>query len=168
MKRSNIVVIASLCLSVTCLVAVLWTTLNKERIVYVDTIKLFNEYNLKKDLEREAERKLLALKGEIDSTTAALKTAVSQKRSKVEVEELQYRFLSKKREVEDEYRKSNGEINEVVWKRLNPLIDQFGKEQGVELMVGANGMGTVLYGDHDKDMTAILIEFVNKQYEKGQ
>lgn len=65
------------------------------------------------------------------------------------------------------YEASNSTINEKVWKRLNPLIDDFGKKNNIRIMIGANGMGTVLYNDNSVSMTNELIEFINKNYKTG-
>lgn len=47
------------------------------------------------------------------------------------------------------------------------MLEQYGKERNIRLLVGANGAGTVLYGDKGIDMTDDLIKYLNSKYEKG-
>src|SRR5690606_30007217 len=65
------------------------------------------------------------------------------------------------------YHQSSQEINKKIWERLNPVIEQYGKERGFALVIGANGAGTVLYGAPRQDVTDDLIQFVNNKYAKG-
>jgi outer membrane protein len=86
---------------------------------------------------------------------------------RAELEQLYKTFCQAKATFEQEYQESNQSINEQVWKRLNPLIDEYGKAKGFRLIIGANGMGSVLYNDEYYDQTKELTDFVNKKYEEG-
>ena len=77
-------------------------------------------------------------------------------------------LYNKKVEVQQAYEVSNKNINEQVWKRLNPLIDEFSKEHNYRIVIGANGMGTVLYTDESAERTNDLIQFINKKYANGK
>ena len=54
-------------------------------------------------------------------------------------------------------------INEQVRDRLNPLIKDFAVKNNYRIVVGANGMGTVLYNADVVDITDKLIGI--HQYE---
>lgn len=145
---------------------IFWLAFNQRadrKTGYIDTIRLFNEFNLKKDMEKEASRTMAPYQRALDSISAML-NAGEQMKEEEQKKQLQVKGLLIKREAEAVLAESNNEINEAVWKRLNPLIDRFGKEQGLQLLIGANGMGTILYGDPSKDLTADLIQYVNKSY----
>lgn len=139
-----------------------------KKIAVVDAIKLFNSYKMKTELEAKSSGRLEYLSHVADS----LKNDVVAK-SKVkdfprpELEQLYKVFAQAKGTFEQEYQESNQSINEQVWKRLNPLIDEYGKKEGLRLIIGANGMGSVLYNDEYYDHTKELTDFVNKKYETG-
>ncbi len=141
---------------------------DSKKIAVVDAIKLFNSYKMKKELESTAAGELQALGKRADSLKAEL-----EMRSKMsgadgaELNRIYNQFQQARGAFEQAYEESNRSINEQVWKRLNPEIDAYGKEQHLRLIIGANGMGSVLYNDAFYDHTQLLTDFVNKRYEKG-
>jgi outer membrane protein len=88
-------------------------------------------------------------------------------RNEDEIKKLAYAYNNMKNNLENAYRQSNQEINEQVWRRLNPILEEYGKKRGLHLLLGANGMGSVLYNDDYYDMTNDLINYVDKKYEIG-
>lgn len=139
---------------------------NNKKIAVVDAVKLFNNYKMKTELEAKSGVKLEYLAHQADSLKQELMTKSKVKEvPKAELELLYKTFAQAQGALEQEYQQSNQAINEQVWKRLNPLIDEYGKEHGFRLIIGANGMGSVLYNDEYYDQTKELTEFVNKKYE---
>ncbi|MBS1529409.1 MAG: OmpH family outer membrane protein [Bacteroidetes bacterium] len=135
------------------------------KIGFVDTIRLVNGYKFKEDLEAQEEKRLNAIKQAADSfktlysvmarsahpDTGRMNSVMAQ------VDRLSSVF-------QQEYQRSNQEINEKVWTRLNPAIHEFSKAHRIELLVGANGMGTVLYGSDTRDYTEDMLKYVNSKY----
>jgi outer membrane protein len=132
----------------------------KDKVVYADAIRLFNEYQFKKDMERESQGVLNRLKHEADSVSVIYKVNPND----IGAQQL---MAEKQRQLSEGFNKVNKEINEKVWQRLNPKIQEFGKNNNVEMLIGANGMGTVLYADESRDITDALIKYVNENYEKA-
>ena len=60
---------------------------------------------------------------------------------------------------------SKKKIHDMVWARLNKMIDQYAEENHIHLLFGANGTGTILYGKASKDDTKPLVIYCNKQYK---
>lgn len=137
---------------------------DQKGIAVIDAVKLFNSYNLKVELENEAKVKLSFYGKKIDSLTTLLQAADSKN---IQDEKLISRYQNVKRALDREYEQSNQAINETVWIRLNPLIDEFGQKKGLHLIIGANGMGSVLYQDNVYDITQEVIEYINNRYESG-
>jgi len=141
---------------------------SNKKIAVVDAVKLFNDYKMKRELEAKEAVRLQYLARQADSIRQIIlvkskSTGTSQK----ELQALYQSFNAAKATLEQEYQESNQSINEQVWKRLNPAVDAYGKERGFRLIIGANGMGSVLYNDDFYDKTKEVIDFVNKQYEEG-
>jgi outer membrane protein len=137
-----------------------------EKIVVIDVIKTFNEFEMKKELEARVELKLNEFTARIDSLKSLASMAEQRgdtlRRSAVEQE-----LYNVQQQAQQALEVSNQAINEQVWKRLNPMIDEFGKEKGYRIIIGANGMGSVLYRDDAPDVTALLVSFINQKYETG-
>jgi|GEM_PF-310224 len=164
--RQIIITLGACAVTAAC---VLWYVHSSEKkIAVVDAIRIVNSFKMKQELEARAEGPLKYLARQADS----LKGALSAK-SKVqgvpreELETLYKAFARAQGALEQEYQQSNQSINEQVWKRLNPLIDEYGKQHKLRLIIGANGMGNVLYNDDYYDRTREVTDFVNKRYEEG-
>lgn len=154
--------------SLTAGAVIWWQHRSNKKIAVVDAISLFNNYKMKIELEAKAGGQLDALARQADS----LKQELSAKSNikdipRAELETLYGSFTRAQSNLEQAYQASNQTINEQVWKRLNPLIDEYGKTNGFRLIIGANGMGNVLYNDAYYDQTKEITGFVNKKYEEG-
>lgn len=133
-----------------------------KEIVYVDIEKLVTGYNLKKDMERDAGQSLYAIQHVIDSLEMIRKTINSQGPTLIDSQ------ITRARYVYDEYyTSSTNQMNKTIWERLNPVIEQYGKEKGLEIIIGANGTGSLLYADKGRDRTDDLIKYINSKYGKG-
>lgn len=140
----------------------------EKKIAVVDAVKLFNEYKMKVELEGKVSQRLQYI-GHVTDSLKTLLQAQSKNTtvSKEELQKVYAQYMQVQSQFDREYEETNSQINEQVWKRLNPLIDEYGKERGLRLVIGANGMGSVLYNDDYYDHTPSLIKYVNEKYEKG-
>jgi outer membrane protein len=137
-----------------------------KKIGVVDAIKLFDSYNMKLELEAQAKIKLQKEGGQLDSIENKFKMAQAAKNDS-DIKMLGHRYNTLKAILQNDFKEGNKEINVQIWKRLNPLVEAYGKQNHLHLIIGANGMGTVLYEDSYFDMTDDMIKFVNKKYEEG-
>ena len=140
-------------------------THDHKKLAVVDAVKLVNSYRMKTDMEAADKGELLRIKSYSDSLGQAWQQAEKLGISPAEKQSLEQQIRYSEQVMGQAYEQSNARINEAVWKRLNPLIDQYSKEQGFHLVIGANGMGSVLYNDDTYDHTEELIKFVNKAYD---
>lgn len=131
-----------------------------KKIAYADAIRLFNEYKFKIDMEKESQGNLKKLKVEMDSVGVIYKVNPGN-------EQVQRMMMEKQQQFTNGCNAVNKTINEKVWERLNVKIQDFGKKEHIEMLIGANGMGTVLYASESRDVTDDLIKYVNESYEKG-
>jgi len=131
---------------------------HKQAVVYVDSIKLFNAYQFKKDMYNRIEQSYGSKMGFVDSLeqhAVAGQLNPDQLRSfEIDRDELSHAIAT-----------SKNETDRAIWERLNQVIKKFGDQDKYELIIGANGMGTVLYGQADKDITDAVINYANKEYE---
>lgn len=134
----------------------------QKKIVVVDAIKLFNSYNMKKELEKEVDGRLKYMAHLSDSLEQQLKFYPDASKAP---KELIYSYQTLRNNIDAEFEKANRSINEQVWKRLNPLIAKYGKANNLHVIIGANGMGTVLYNSEAFDLTDDLTKYINKEYE---
>jgi outer membrane protein len=158
MKISKSVVIAmiALVIAATSLVSSLC---NQQKVVYVDLYKLLNSYEFKKQQEQQQQAQLVVFKNAMDSLKKEFFTATAapvKEKLAGTIQQVEYNMNAY-------LEQSNEKINKAVWDKLNPIVDEFGKKQNYELIMGANGMGTILYGKEKVDITNDLIRFVNEK-----
>lgn len=166
MKKTILVttVIAAICMGISFFV---FHRMQK-KIAVVDVIKLVNEFQMKKDLEQHSMQELKQVGMAADSLKRLLQAKSADKQTpKEDIQNLYADFLNAQRQYDTQAEQLSQELNEQVWNRLNPLIDEYGKQENLRLVIGANGMGTVLYNDDYYDHTQSLIKFVNTKYAKG-
>ncbi len=131
----------------------------KSSVAYIDISKMLEGYKFKKDMEAEGTKNLYQIKNTVDSLK------LIQKMGNNPLVDSQVMYAE--RAFEQYYSYSNQEMTKKIWERLNPLLEEFGKEVGCELIVGANGAGSVLFGSKKIDVTEDAIGFINRKYEKG-
>ena len=159
-KTINIILLFGL---VATIIYSVWSSQNLKKVVVADAIELVNEFSLKKELESKVEGKLNEYNHLVDSLNGIVENSSNpnyKKKITLEMRNIQ-------EEARQAYEISNRNINEQVWKRLNPWIEEFGKENDYKIIIGSNGMGTVLYNNNVTECTSDLIQFVNKKYETG-
>lgn len=139
---------------------VLWqiTGKSKSTVVYVDSIKLFNAYQFKKDRYNNIEQSFGHKMAVMDSLE---QLAVAGNLSPEHINN----FESDRETLSREIAASKSETDQAIWEQLNQVIKKFGDQEQYELIIGANGMGTVLYGKVDKDITDAVIKYANGDYE---
>lgn len=164
--KTIFIVFVSIVLSVT--ISSLIINRTQKKIGVVDAIKLFNGYDMKIEMEHFAGKRLDTISKDVDSLKHLLTVLSANKTTQQsDLEQIYRNYLQSESRLEQTYAETNAQINEEVWKRLNPLIDSYAKEQNYRLIIGANGMGSVLYIGEYYDITKELIKYINDKYENG-
>jgi len=168
MQKNNYRILGAclvMCLATGMIVHLLSIKADK-KIAVVDAVKLFDSYNMKKELESREKSRLQNISNQLDSLGNKLNLAHATKNEQEE-KSLSAAYAYLKQKLQTEYAQGNQDINAQVWKRLNPVLEEYGKKNKFHLIIGANGMGSVLYTDDFLDKTKEVIQFVNKRYEEG-
>lgn len=139
---------------------VIWQTFSphKSKVVYVDSIKLFNACQLKKDLYKGIEQTF----GNKMATMDSLENSAAS--GKLTAEQI-HQFEIDRETLSQEITAAKNGTDRSIWERLNLVIKKLGEQEKYELIIGANGMGTVLYGGPQQDITDIVIQYANKEYK---
>ncbi len=134
--------------------------MSKPKTVYVNIGKMLEGYKFKQNLDQVSANGLTQIKGVIDSFEMIRKIGGGTSRLDTQLTAAKYAF-------QEYYSRSSQEISKKIWDRLNPLMEQYGREKGVELLIGATGNGSLLYGNESCDVTEDVIRFINNRFEKG-
>lgn len=140
-------------------------------IVFVDNVKLYGDFLLKKELEARLTHLTNERKSILDSMKIDLeKLQLSMQKNSSEGGRKEYnsRLMNYREKGEffaQEDEKMRKEYNDQVWGQLNQYIKDFGEEKQIEIILGTSGNGNLMHGDRSRDVTQDIIDFSNEKYK---
>ncbi len=137
---------------------------SEQKIVYVDNQKLFDNFQMTKDLKKIGEVEFNSKKKEIDS----LYIRVQENISETEKESLMKLLISKREEFDffNQTYASNEAMK--IWNRIDSYVVKFSEEKKYKIIIGADSKRDVLFADKEIDVTQELIDYINTKYEGGK
>lgn len=143
-----------------------------DRAVYVDSIELYNGFNLTKDLEMKLEsvqnNRLMILDSmamQIESLGRQLQRDSDPDTKLVQFfEQIRNEYYMKEDQFAQDVQKLTQNYNEQIWNQLNEYTKQFGQDRGYSFILGGTGDGNIMYAKSDNDITKDLVAYVNRKY----
>jgi outer membrane protein len=134
---------------------------NEEKVVFVDNYKLFEEFEMKKSLDKKIEKEFAIEKQKLDQMAIAFQNAIPKEKEKLKQDYVLYesKFNETFTKVSDEYTKE-------VYSKLNEFIKEFGKKNNYDIIIGTGGQGNIMYVDTNVNITNKLIKFVNTKFNE--
>ncbi len=163
MKNCTINKLAMKLYIVVLIIAVSTGCMEKNPPKYVDVVRVFNEFNLSKELQKNAEFTTLKMEGELDSLRLSLTLASNTQSESYREKAYHYEQLQNNNSTELEKIVSDSDAK--IWGLLNTYFKEFGEQKNISILHGGNGSGTVLYVDEQDDLTDEFLEFANNKYE---
>lgn len=181
MKTLNLSKITLLVLGLFAVTSVSLTIyqLNREqKFVIVDLARLYNEFEMKKQLEGQMttvtdirqkaldslELSLNILSRNIQNMDpAADKAAYENKTNEFEVRRRQY--LSQQTAMNENNEAMQQQYNGQIWKQLNQYVEDYGKANGIECIIGGDGSGNVMYSESGLNRTDEVVSYCNERYQ---
>nr|WP_281310768.1 OmpH family outer membrane protein [Flavobacterium flavigenum] len=130
--------------------------------MYVDNIKLFDNFNMTKELKNSGEKEFNLKKTTVDSLYAKLQ---SPEISPSEKKLLMQQFVQQKEELEQFNQYFAAEQSSKIWARIKSYSSEFSKENKYQLIIGSESKTNVLFADENIDVTNDLLTYINKKYE---
>ena len=154
---------------------------NQRKIAYVNTDSLFDQYELRAELEEEfIEEKLMMenrFKTEVDAFEKDYRDAeagaaqLSQEALQILSMKLQQReqeLMVKKQEMEGQLMQSEQAKNDQLFEGLRTFLDEYAAQNGYDVIYGYNGLGDVLYMDAKYDITTEVVKAINDEYQNSK
>jgi outer membrane protein len=161
-KNSTKALLASVFILMLIIIFILFTFNSAPKTAYVDTFKLFNNFNMTKELKITGEKEFNIKKIHIDSLYIKLQSSsISSEQKKILMQE----FIQKKEELEQFNQYFAAEQSTKIWSRIKSYTSEFSKENKYQLIIGSENKSTVLFADEKIDVTNDLLNYINKKYE---
>ncbi|WP_188605546.1 OmpH family outer membrane protein [Aquaticitalea lipolytica] len=152
---------------------------NEMKTGFIDNSKLINDYQKKKDIESDFDKKTTAFNKKVDSIRtlfqqeAALIQStdpnVAKKASQEKMQMLgqQFQVYQQQWQSEEQQLAKEGQTKiDTLIKEVRTFVKDYGKKNGYSFILGSNEAGSVLYGEEGKDLTNVILEELNKAYKK--
>lgn len=140
---------------------------------YVSTGEVYQAFDLTSTLNAELEQTKLQRQLKLDSLQTQLRqlaTALDQAGENAtaanlrQFEALRTHYLQTSEQTQQDNEALAVRLDEQIRTQLNAYIKAFGDEKGLDVLLGAQGQGNLLYAKASYDLTEELILFVNQRY----
>lgn len=150
----------------------LYHYLFEKKIAYVDIPKVFNAFEMKKELQENYKRTENARQRVLDSVSFNLQMLAKEidaaKDRKAKMNEFELKrtefFDMKKRMNEDNINLSN-QYDKQILERMSQYIMDFGKERKYDIILGADGNGMLMYANEKLNISDEITEYLNNKYK---
>jgi outer membrane protein len=148
---------------------VLFTLINKNQpVVYVDTASIYNSFEMKKDFETKLIAEQEYKNSILDSLQNQIELISQFEKDKKEkgnkISQLQKNYKTKYEQFETDNITKSQKYNEQIWGRINEYIKEYAIENNHEIILGANGTGSLMYANNKIDITENVIKYINSKY----
>lgn len=172
MRSKNLGVVLSIIAIAISLYAIYICSKKTNKVAFVLVTELFNEFDLKKEMEKKYTEAKTARKKIIDSLEIDLSVLVGRIQMKTASNEDKLLF-ERKRFEHDQKSKAFDEDNtfmskqfdEQIVKQLNQYVSDFGKENHYDMIYGNTTDGSIMYGTDEFNVTKDVINYINKKYK---
>lgn len=118
--------------------------------------KIRDKYEIElKTMETESNQKLAAFENQIRGLKA--ENASEQSISSMEKE-----LLKMRDDLSEAYLQKSESFERIIWENINKKVNEYGKENGLDYIFGANGDGSIMYASESNDITKEIIDYINK------
>ncbi len=174
-KKKNIIKYISIVVLIIVLGVLVYRSFFKSNYAYVDLIKVYNEFEYKKELEK----KFTLVKTERQNILDSIKLQVEIKSRELEkdsknqklINEYNYyynQYYDKQKQFEEDNNAMASQYTEQVWKQINSFMNGYGERNNYLIIIGNAGEGNVLYYKKSIDITEDVMEYLNEKYNDNK
>lgn len=168
----------TLLFAIASLVLSIFSLMQNNQIVYVDSMKIFANYKGSLKAKAEYEKKLAQWKANIDTLTSELTSSITKhekEKSKMSAREkkLSEELLVSKRQQLENYRaavsenasKEDQTVTSQVTKEINDFMNRYGEAHRYDFILGATNVGNVVFAKKGKNITEEVLKELNNEYQ---
>jgi outer membrane protein len=148
---------------------------NKPKTGFVQLGLLYEGFSMKKDYEQRFEKVAANRKSILDSMEFNLRNlssrieqmSESNPERKASIQEFEIKkqaFLMKQKAFTEDNQRASQQYQDEIWKQVNQYVNDYGKENEFAYIFGAEGSGSIMYGNSRHDITEQLKVYINEKY----
>lgn len=152
----------------------------RSKLAYVNLTKLYNEFELKNQLEQQLnvvqqvrQKTLDSLELGLNALSRNLSVMNQQTDSKIfnltagEFDTRKQEYMYRQKSFSEDNAALTQQYSEQIWKQLNQYVKDYGEAHGYTYILGGDGSGNIMYSDGKEELTQILIVYTNGRF-KGE
>lgn len=164
MKYNKLILSIAIIALVLSIVSLFFTRKN-QAAVYVDLNEVYSKYDYTIEMNQILEKGKIARKQNLDSLAYIIESSRgSEKLSNETIRELEGQYVSKQSYFESTSKEEATRYYNLIWDQINERTKDFAKDENIDLILGANGSGSLMFGNENVDKTQDLIEYLNNIY----
>lgn len=134
----------------------------KNKIVYVNSMELFEQFKMTKELKRTGEKQFNEQKIVVEGLYNQLQdSSITEDQKKVIMQE----FMQRKEALEAFNQNFATEESAKIWKRISSYIKEYAEQNAYDIILGSDQNQTVLYSNEQHNITKEVLVFINTKYE---
>jgi len=148
-------------------------TSSKEKEAYININEVYNDFEMKIELENkliavQTKRKQvmdsLELEIQLASNRLSTITELSIEESQ-KFELMQRNYLTQRDQFEAENDRVTQEFKNQIFTRLNEYAKEYGEKEGYDYLFGTTGQGSIMYAKPEHDITKAVTKYINEKYK---
>lgn len=132
----------------------------RSKVVVIDNYKVFEEFQMKKDYDSKIEADFMHDKNSLDS----IGMLINQTKDENDANKLKKEFVLRKNLFDKQFNDLSQKYTKEVYARLNIYLKEYGNKHDIDVIIGSNSSGNVMYVKDGIDITEDLIKYINKEY----
>jgi outer membrane protein len=148
-----------------------------QKLVYVDSAKLVNEYKGMVDARAVYQKKAATWKANIDTLSSEVQlqimnyekesskfTAKERQLSEELIRTKQKQLMEYQQALNTQAKQEDVKMTGEVVQQINAYLKKYGEENGYKIVMAATEYGNIAYADEGLDITADVLAGLNKEY----
>lgn len=145
------------------------TVFNGPSVAYINNQELLEEFQGSKELKLRIQKMQMTFKSEMDSLAfeirnlRAISNLTEEQKQSIRLKEESY--ANRNAELNQKLQQQSQEMSSAMMAQVNNAMEEFGKENGYDILLGAAGNGSLMYASDKLDKTPEAIDYLNEYYE---
>ena len=162
-------------IGIICLVIIsLWVyhTSFRAKVAYVDVPKVFNGFEMKKEFQEKYKKTEGLRKRVLDSLSFDLQLLAKKLNANPKEQALinefdmkREQFFKQKNQAGEDNAALSAQYDKQILEQMSQYIMDFGKKNNYDLILGADGNGTLMYANEKMNISDEIIVFINNKYK---
>lgn len=176
-KFSRLTLCISLCSLAGLIALSVYVFTMQQRLVYVDSAKLVNEYKGMQDARAVYQKKATTWKANIDTLKSEVQqqimyyekesaqlTAKERQLSEALIRTKQKQLMEYEQAMNTQAKQEDAKMTNEVVNQINAFLKKYGKANGYKIVMAATEYGNIAYADEGLDITGEVLKGLNSEY----